>query len=58
MFLKDKKGLLSERMRPTLNSLNFLVGAAKKIWERDVCQWLQGNKFHIIFWGPPGLGCW
>ncbi len=53
---KFKNKLLSERMRPNLNSLHFLVGHAKKIWERDFKQWLNEHKFHMILWGPPGCG--
>lgn len=54
--LQKNNGLLSERMRPTLNTIQFLVGSAKKIWERDFTQWLQEHKFHMILWGPPGCG--
>lgn len=53
---QNNNGLLSERMRPSLNSIEYLVGGAKKIWERDFKQWLFEHKFHMILWGPPGCG--
>lgn len=58
MIQKDNQptGLLAERLRPTLKEQNFLLGSAKKIWERDLLQWKHSHKFHIILWGPPGSG--
>ncbi|WP_186647022.1 AAA family ATPase [Fluviispira vulneris] len=58
MIIADKKekGLLSERLRPSLAKQNYLLGSAKKIWERDLQQWRNSHKFHIILWGPPGSG--
>ena len=52
----QNKGLLSERMRPTIQSLNYLVGSAQKIWSRDFQQWLHDHHFHMVLWGPPGCG--
>ena len=40
--------MLSEKMRPNLESLAHLVGPAKKIWQRDLQQWLTKNKFHFF----------
>jgi putative ATPase len=48
--------LLAERLRPTASQSDFLVGSAGRIWRRELEQWRQQNKFHIIFWGPPGSG--
>lgn len=48
--------LLSEYMRPNLESLDNLLGPARKIWDRDLKQWLTKNKFHFVLWGPPGSG--
>ena len=31
--------LLAEKLRPTLKEQNYLLGSAKKIWERDLHQW-------------------
>ena len=58
MNLKDNhsNGLLAERLRPTLKEQNFLLGSAKKIWDRDLQQWKNSHKFHLILWGPPGSG--
>ncbi|MES2615609.1 MAG: AAA family ATPase [Bdellovibrionota bacterium] len=55
-LIQSSTGLLSERMRPSLNTIEYLVGAAKKIWHRDFKQWLEEHKFHMILWGPPGCG--
>ncbi len=52
----ESNGLLAERLRPTLKEQNFLLGSAKKIWERDLLQWRNSYKFHLILWGPPGSG--
>ncbi len=52
----QSNGLLAERLRPTLKEQNFLLGSAKKIWERDLLQWRNSFKFHLILWGPPGSG--
>jgi putative ATPase len=48
--------LLAEKLRPTLKEQNYLLGSAKKIWERDLNQWRNKHKFHLILWGPPGSG--
>lgn len=48
--------LLAERARPALSSLHFLVGHAKQVWNRDIHQWLNKNRFHMVLWGPPGSG--
>jgi putative ATPase len=58
MNQKDNQsnGLLAERLRPTLKEQNFLLGSARKIWERDLLQWKNSHKFHLILWGPPGSG--
>lgn len=50
------EGLLAVRLRPSLNEQNLLLGSAKKIWERDLNQWIKSHKFHLILWGPPGSG--
>jgi len=52
----SSKGLLSERLRPTLKNQKFLFGSAKKIWDKDLTQWRNHHKFHFILWGPPGSG--
>ena len=51
-----QNSLLSEKLRPSLKEQNFLLGSAKKIWNRDLLQWRNANKFHFILWGPPGSG--
>ncbi len=48
--------LLAERMRPTLQTIQYLVGPARKIWEKDIHFWITKCKYHGIFWGPPGCG--
>lgn len=48
--------LLAEKLRPTKNSMHLLMGPAKKIWHRDLQQWKNQHKFHLILWGPPGSG--
>lgn len=48
--------LLAEELRPTAGHPERLVGPAARIWGRDLAQWRERNRFHIIFWGPPGAG--
>jgi putative ATPase len=56
MKIQNNNKLLSERMRPSLENIDHLVGNANKIWRRDFQQWLNDQKFHLILWGPPGCG--
>ncbi|WP_161597700.1 AAA family ATPase [Fluviispira multicolorata] len=54
--ISNEKGLLAERLRPSLKTENLLLGSAYKIWNRDLLQWRTSHKFHLILWGPPGSG--
>lgn len=56
MLQQKNNMLLSEKLRPSINKLDFLIGSAKKVWERDLLQWKNSHKFHFILWGPPGAG--
>lgn len=51
-----KHFLLAEKLRPTKNSIHFLIGPAKKIWDRELAHWQNNRKYHLILWGPPGSG--
>lgn len=48
--------LLAEKKRPTLNSIDSLMGAAGKLWKNELLQWRKESKFHLILWGSPGVG--
>jgi len=48
--------LLSERMRPDAAHPERVVGAARRIWNREFRMWLSENRFHAVLWGPPGSG--
>ena len=48
--------LLAERMRPSPQHPERLLGAARKIYDKDLSSWRNGRPFHVVFWGPPGCG--
>lgn len=48
---------LAEKMRPTLDTSESLLGPAAKIWKREFPKWKKDEeRSHLIFWGPPGVG--
>ena len=48
--------LLAERLRPSPQHPERLLGPARKIMDKDLQPWRNGRPFHVIFWGPPGCG--
>lgn len=47
---------LAERMRPSCDHPEYLIGPAAKVWNRELEMWRTRHRFHVIFWGPPGVG--
>lgn len=47
---------LAETMRPTAAQPEQLCGPASQLWQRQLRIWRDHQKFHIVFWGPPGAG--
>lgn len=47
---------LAETLRPSLNSIDVLVGHARRLWDTDLKEWRAGRLSHLVFWGPPGSG--
>lgn len=46
----------AETLRPHLHSLDSLIGPARNLWNRELSHWRNGQRSHIVFWGPPGCG--
>jgi putative ATPase len=46
----------ADTLRPTIHSIEHLTGPARRLWDRDLKRWREGQRAHVVFWGPPGCG--
>ena len=56
LFSDVKAQSLPEKVRPTLDNIDNLIGSASLIWKNKLSPWRENRPFHTIFWGPPGSG--